>query len=103
MSRSVTMVMAYLIWSKHCTTDEALDDVLAGRMVACPNSGFYQQCCMWEKLNCKFYTFNDGYSKGFRLNPEYLKMRQMMALQTYAREPDLRALEGVERPPPAAK
>jgi hypothetical protein len=47
-SRSATLVMMYLMRSKHWSAQAAKDWVTAARSVACPNDGFWRVLCALE-------------------------------------------------------
>ena len=49
-SRSVSLVVAYLIWSKQTTYHDALDLVRRTRGIARPNIGFQCQLTLWRSL-----------------------------------------------------
>ena len=49
-SRSATIVIAYIMWKYRMTFDDALLYVLEKRHVAWPNSGFKEQLRIFEKL-----------------------------------------------------
>ncbi|KAK9456437.1 protein-tyrosine phosphatase-like protein [Dipodascopsis uninucleata] len=42
-SRSVTLVTAYIMWKRKCSTEEALDIIRQGRTIANPNESFREQ------------------------------------------------------------
>ncbi len=48
-SRSSTIVAAYLIWKYDLTVDEALIAIRIHRACICPNHGFLQQLATWRK------------------------------------------------------
>ena len=49
-SRSATIVIAYLMWTKKLKFDEAFDFVRSKRQIVCPNDGFQSQLKLFEKL-----------------------------------------------------
>ena len=49
-SRSATIVIAYLMWTKKWKFEEAFIYVKSKRPIVCPNDGFQQQLKMFEKL-----------------------------------------------------
>lgn len=51
-SRSVTVVAAYFIMSKHLSPDEALNVIRTNLPRAQPNSGFMAQLEMWHEMGC---------------------------------------------------
>jgi hypothetical protein len=49
-SRSTTLVLAYLMWKNRSPFDKTLDEVKNRRPVTSPNSGFIVQLIQWEKM-----------------------------------------------------
>ncbi len=47
-SRSATLMIAYLMWKRHWTRKEAVEYVVARRKVVDPNDGFMDQLAAWE-------------------------------------------------------
>ena len=52
-SRSTTLVLAYLMKSKKWSLARALDEVKAKRPIICPNEGFINQLELYEAMSCK--------------------------------------------------
>ncbi|KJH41485.1 dual specificity phosphatase, catalytic domain protein [Dictyocaulus viviparus] len=52
-SRSVTVVSAYIMQKLKLTVEEAIDIVKKSRPLACPNSGFFRQLQIYEQLHYK--------------------------------------------------
>ena len=53
MSRSATLVLAYLMKSRKWSLAEALSSVKANRPCICPNEGFMDQLRLFEVMSCK--------------------------------------------------
>ena len=49
-SRSATIVIAYLMWTKKWKFKEAFDFTKSKRPIVCPNNGFQDQLKLFEKL-----------------------------------------------------
>ncbi|KAF1823143.1 phosphatases II [Dissoconium aciculare CBS 342.82] len=49
-SRSATIVCAYLMWEGKCSTKEALEQLREGRSCCRPNDGFMKQLEVYEKI-----------------------------------------------------
>ncbi|KAL1915323.1 uncharacterized protein VTP21DRAFT_6781 [Calcarisporiella thermophila] len=62
-SRSATVVIAYLMKSQKLTLEEAYDTVRAARSVICPNPGFYQQLRVYEELGYMVSKENPVYRR----------------------------------------
>jgi hypothetical protein len=69
-SRSSTLVLAYLMWKYRTPFDVTLDEVKNRRPVTSPNSGFIVQLIQWEKMlaNPSYYLYrmsalNDMYDE----------------------------------------
>lgn len=99
-SRSASAVIAYLMWSRHWSFETALDRVKEVRSFVNPNAGFRAQLRLWEALECELIDVRTGHEKQL----------YTAALRSYAwsrdactAEPDLCALEEIERPILATK
>lgn len=51
-SRSVTIVAAYIMWKWGFCTSRALQHIQKRRSMSSPNEGFIDQLLVWEELNC---------------------------------------------------
>ncbi|EKF38502.1 phopshatase, putative [Trypanosoma cruzi marinkellei] len=76
-SRSVSVVMAYIMKRSGCSKDEALVMVKNARPVANPNPGFYSQLAYWEEGG--FYRVVDKLTASLTAN----ELRQDGVLGTY--------------------
>lgn len=54
MSRSATVVIAYLMWKNGWNALDAFECVQDARPVAWPNVGFYDQLIQWSALEYNF-------------------------------------------------
>lgn len=52
-SRSVTIVAAYIMWKWGFGASGALQHIQKKRSMSSPNEGFIDQLLVWEELNCK--------------------------------------------------
>ena len=65
LSRSATIVIAYLMWSQRWKFADALDYVVKRRPLVCPNDGFQKQLKIFENLlinnfyNIDYIDFKD--------------------------------------------
>ena len=65
LSRSATIVIAYLMWSQKWKFADALDYVVKRRPLVCPNDGFQKQLKIFENLlinnfyNIDYIDFKD--------------------------------------------
>lgn len=57
-SRSVTAVMAYLIWLHRMDAVSAFNRVQEKRRVAWPNNAFQRQLQLWERQKCRIVSTN---------------------------------------------
>jgi hypothetical protein len=64
-SRSVSIVAAYLMWKYGFCTSRALHYIRQRRSTAYPNEGFIDQLLVWEKLGC-----NPWLSRRFHIRPQ---------------------------------
>lgn len=51
-SRSVTIVAAYIMWKWGFSASRALQHIKKMRSMSAPNEGFIDQLLVWEELNC---------------------------------------------------
>lgn len=63
-SRSVTIVAAYIMWKWGFCTSQALQHIQKKRNMSSPNEGFIDQLLVWEELNC-----NPWLSRRLRIRP----------------------------------
>jgi hypothetical protein len=64
-SRSVSIVAAYIMWKWGFCTSRALQYIKKKRSKASPNEGFIDQLLVWEKLRC-----NPWLSRRFHVRPQ---------------------------------
>ncbi|MCJ1467934.1 hypothetical protein MMC07_006559 [Pseudocyphellaria aurata] len=62
-SRSTTVVVAYLMKSEGLTRDAALQSVQEARDCACPNQGFMVQLQRWQNMGCELRVSSDAIIK----------------------------------------
>ncbi|KAK9812886.1 hypothetical protein WJX72_005260 [[Myrmecia] bisecta] len=60
-SRSATIVTAYLMQTEHLTSDQAISALQAKHPIACPNDGFLEQLRLFEAMGCQLDTQHPGY------------------------------------------
>lgn len=51
-SRSATVVIAYVMWKLNLTYNQAMTHVMSARSCVFPNRGFVKQLTMFEQLGC---------------------------------------------------
>ena len=69
-SRSATIVIAYLMWTKKMKFDDALEFAKNKRSIVYPNRGFREQLKMFEKmLYCQNYNLDKIDFKGVKWEP----------------------------------
>ena len=70
MSRSPTIVIAYIMWKNKLSLNKAIKFVKEKRPIACPNPGFQAQLKMFEKLlNETNYDIDKINFKNIKCNP----------------------------------
>ena len=95
-SRSASAVLAYLIWSRRYTFDQALDFLRTSRSLVNPNDGFRAQLRLWETLGGRL---SDGYNLE---RPEYTVAKKNKWLrQSRTSKPNLCILNDLPRPVPS--
>lgn len=81
-SRSVTIVAAYIMWKWGVSTSRALQHIQKKRGISSPNEGFIDQLLVWEELNC-----NPWLSRRFRIRPQaYYEMTKRLENHKRVRE-----------------
>jgi hypothetical protein len=99
-SRSVTAVIAYLIWAFHLSRDDAFTWIAAMRRGAMPNEGFNLQLQLWQSLDCKLMNLEESNARFHIEQEEYTTAKRVegWVSDTSGGEANLGALLEIERP-----
>lgn len=86
-SRSATVVLAYLMWSECLPLKMALQDLKARKPDIRPNAGFMEQLKLWERMRCQLDSRNRAY-RAYRLKLKAHEMKETGCLESVNTSPD---------------
>lgn len=86
-SRSPTVVVAYLMWKECVPLKVAMEVVVGKKPDVRPNAGFMEQLNLWDQMNCRIDVQCKGY-KAYRLKRAAHEIKETGHVEAVAMSPD---------------